>query len=358
MASPTKLSDKNEKSSKSAVSLDIPKKVTISFDLDFVADPTFRVRALFLGVLVVLFLFAGYLFVRSNFHLADAFDVPRVAYNIQKLYSVSFLLFLLLYGLALSLAIYYGFKQKKVPLVLGGVLLFVASLILGAMFPTRLLAFFILGGVLFFAALLSARRDAFNLSTSWSVAGTSLTFFLIFAFLLIAATVQGNRDAYFNQGLTQFATFAGPTLGNGVTGACAGLIQGLQISDDNIRAALPRDQFASYYATQNTNASPTQIDAAYNQTIQLTLLAASQLKGSIVTALQNATLVTPQQAGAAINPQSLATIRSALAGVPGGQAIYDYFGFFVALLLAPLLYAVKLVLQLVASLGDALLAKL
>ncbi|NYZ78282.1 hypothetical protein H0N96_02665, partial [Candidatus Micrarchaeota archaeon] len=65
----------------------------------------------FLVLLLLVFSFSMVMFEKANFHSNDLVDFNRMQYNIPKFWSVSFILFLLLFALALALAVFYGFGQ-------------------------------------------------------------------------------------------------------------------------------------------------------------------------------------------------------------------------------------------------------
>ena len=77
---------------------------TITIDFSFIATPAFRGKLPIIVILCVLFAFSGVMLARSNLSIADAFDFPRYEFNVAKLYSVSFILFIGLFAVSIALA--------------------------------------------------------------------------------------------------------------------------------------------------------------------------------------------------------------------------------------------------------------
>ena len=94
-----------------------------------------------LFLILLFFSFAGFLFDRANFHAVDLVDLSRLQYNVPKLYSLTFLLFLVLFALVLALSVHFGFGTHMLHslLVLPAALL--PAIALGFLFPKLLMVF-------------------------------------------------------------------------------------------------------------------------------------------------------------------------------------------------------------------------
>ncbi|MFH1200151.1 MAG: hypothetical protein V1708_03730 [Candidatus Micrarchaeota archaeon] len=213
-----------------------PVRITLSLNI----DPSVRQKAPILLAILVLFLFSCFMLNKANFSIADLFNFSRVGDNLSKLYSVSFLLFVLVFSIDLALAAVYGFKLESQTALASMFLLALPLLIAGYLYPRYFLAFLALCFPVGLTAFFTSMLDKLNLSSLYSSIGKAFLIFAILAAAFAFAKVQADKDAYFNTFLGSVVHLA-PTLQGQLQGSVADVIENIQINSSSLSAAFAQD---------------------------------------------------------------------------------------------------------------------
>ncbi len=205
---PAKKDEKaSEETSKKEAKSDAKKASAFSLD-----DPGLKAKLPILFLILLFFSFAAFLFEKANFHSVDIVDLPRLQYNVAKLYSLTFLLFIVLFSLVLALSVHFGFGSKLLQslLVLPAALL--PAVVLGLVFPKLLgvfLAFAVVAGA---ASAFASMQKELTLSAAWNVIGRAMLVLMILAFL-IAFMKFGANPSYYSDRLFDSAFELVPDVG-------------------------------------------------------------------------------------------------------------------------------------------------
>ena len=181
-----------------------PQQVVIP--LTITIGKEFKNKIPFLVGLFLLFSFSLVMFDKSNLKTMDLTDMQRVQYNIPKLYSVSFILFLVLVSFSLALAIYFSLSLGWAAGLLVVPATFLPALVMGASFyPWLLTAFLVFATVISFAAIVSSVWHKLSLSRAWAVLSASMLLFSLLAFFVVFTKIAVNKDAHVTAFLDTFA---------------------------------------------------------------------------------------------------------------------------------------------------------
>ncbi len=342
-------SAKDAKGGKSAFSISIP---SLSFDNQF------KLKAPLLVLILVLFAFAGYLFQSANLHVTDLVDVQRMQFSAAKLYSWSFLLFIVLYSLVLALSMHFGHGQNWLISLLTLAPTLLAAVILGSLFPSYLGAFVAFALAAGAAAFFATRVEKINLSGAWKVAGRALLLLAVLAFILTFMKVNTNPQFYSDRFLNSAVALA-PDLG----GQVADAVKGIEVDEAFLRGAISKETFASSISTdtvrngietipglssfnvsvrqkwaETVKASLTS-DAAYAQFIALGTQAIQKAQSGLADQLKDSTT------SEAVTQGALAQVKK----LPAFKQATDNFALILAFLVLSLVSAVNFGIKLVAT---------
>lgn len=161
-------------------------------------DDHFKAKLPFLLLMFLLFAFSLVLLEKANFHAIDLVDIERLQYNASKLWSISFLLFTLLYSFAVALAMFYGFGQNwgsTIFVALGALVIAGAASFL---YPTGSypFAFVSLALTLCAASFVSNFRTRVKFSSIYSTAGTALLVLIVLSFFVAFTQIAANKDVF------------------------------------------------------------------------------------------------------------------------------------------------------------------
>ncbi|MEM0475855.1 MAG: hypothetical protein QW343_03610 [Candidatus Norongarragalinales archaeon] len=336
------------------------KQITIQLpSISLRIDEHFKAKLPFLLLCLLLFAFSLVLFEKSNFHTIDVVDVGRLQYNVSKLWSVSFLLFLLLYSFAVALAMFYGFGQNWSSAFLVGVPALVIALALSVFYSSGyLLGFAAFALTLSAACFIAALRTQVKFSSIYSTAGSAVLVLVVLSFFIAFNQISANKDAYID-------TF----ISSGVTTSVAqmqGASLGSVLSPELIRASVNKQQIESVITEQRVAQWFEGVTAfsALNASVRNATIAAvrsklvadlhSKIQEDLPILLANVRLGgATQQSGVGV-----AAVKQALGQTPAFVAFYNNFALLMSVFIASIVAVFAFVIKLVATLLCWLLAKL
>ncbi len=200
----------------------------------------FKSKLPFLLGLLVLFTFALIMFDKSNFKTTDLSDMQRVQYNMPKLYSLSFILFIILFSLSLALGIYYAIGLGWISSLLVIPVTLIPSLILGLIFfPWLVSPFLALSATISFTAILASFWPKFSISRAWTALSVAMIVFALLAFFVVFYKVAENKDVHVDLFLNSLVAQS--------QGGSPGTIS---IPAQVVSSAVSKDDFSSFI-TQN-----------------------------------------------------------------------------------------------------------
>ncbi|MCX6767754.1 MAG: hypothetical protein NTY90_03445 [Candidatus Micrarchaeota archaeon] len=344
-------------------------KATLTIDFSFIADPGFKSKLPILLILVVLFAFAGVMFARTGLGLGDLFDVPRYELNAAKLCSLSFIMFVILFAITISLSVIYGHGLTSGGALVELPLLAIVSLALYIVSPSLLGPFLIMAAAAATAAFAGSRKEKITFSSAWSASSKAMAVMLLLLFAYVAFSLNASKDQYFDTVLAG-AVELSPQLKQGVGSVCSSAIFGAleqnlneQTLADQLRSSISRDTLRSdllsaapLLAVLNSTQQDALVDAAYNVTARVAIGALPALKQSLETALApNETAEEPAQGA---TPEQIASLKEQVLGFPAAKTLYDYFPLLAALLVVSVAYVGKYVIQAISSIVCALVVRL
>lgn len=408
MADDKKVVKKIEQKPPSAPPSSVPArddKVKITFSLDI--DKGVKQKAPFLVAILVLFLFACLMFSRANFSIGDLFNFQRVQDNFEKLYSVSFLLFVVLLSLDMALAAVYGAKLDSQTALASMFLLAIPLLVAYLVSPRYVLAYLAMAFPVALTAFFSSLQDKLNLSTAYSSMSKAMLVFIILAAAFTFVKVQADKDYYFDSFLSNIVKLA-PSVQGQLQGSVADAIEDIEINastvasvigpqaDGAAAAIITREQVAASVAEsydafrqEMVNSFPDADERNYAASKMPLFSALPQAKkDAMVNAIYDK--LTASMAGSSEeNPELAATIaamwpkirkaladevrnaptksassidlaalKSRLAGVSVFRAFYDNFEAFIALVIFSVLSVVAFIFKILGTLFAFALAKL
>ena len=258
-----------------------------------------------LGILFVLLLASFFFFSRSNFATHEIFNFARIQYNLQKLYSISFILFLISISLSLAFGVYFGYGSSKVQAIIGIIIIILASIIAGLTSNPYFYAFLGFGSSVATAIAFASISKTISFSAAWGIISKALLVLLIFAFLGTLVKVNANQNTYYNDLITGLSQ-AAPSIISGVTPniasagqnellACANAINGVNITRANIESSYPQSEFNNQiiasagpaYTSLPTDQQTLLSGALYQSCLNFTVASTTNLKGQLVSAITN-----------------------------------------------------------------------
>ncbi len=349
------------------------RQVTMTIDFSFLADPAFRARLPLILLLAVLFVFSGLMLAKASLNIADLFDIPRYEFNIAKLYSISFILFLVLFAIAISLSIVYGHGLGLGAALLPLPLLAITSLIFYLVYSEMLWPLLILAASIEAAAVAGSRQEKITFSSAWGASGKALVVLLLLAFVYVAASVNANKEHYFDSLLGSAAELA-PQLKQQVGAACGEIILGAmeqqfteETVSEQLKSTVPRETVRSNLVAlcpmiDNLNSTQQDIlvDASYNQSTKMALDIISSVKQTIRTTLapNETTEAAPEELNETAAAQQVAELKTKIFEFPAAKTLYDYFPLLVALLVLSAAYLAKYVIQFIAAIVCVLVVRI
>ena len=159
----------------------------------------FYAKLPFLIALLFFFSFSMVMFDKSNFKTTDLFDLSRLEFNVGKLYSISFILFLVLLAASIALSMYYSAGINFVPSMLVVLATFIPALLLGALaYPWLMSTFLAFAAAVSFCGILSSFSHEITIPRAWAILSASMLLLTVLAFLVVFDKVALNKDAHFN----------------------------------------------------------------------------------------------------------------------------------------------------------------
>ncbi|MBI2445833.1 hypothetical protein HYV43_05580 [Candidatus Micrarchaeota archaeon] len=334
-------------------------KTGFSFSIPPLAlDDAFKLKAPLLVLMLLLFAFAGYLFQAASLHVTDLVDVQRMQFSAAKLYSLSFILFLVLFALVLALSMHFGYGQNWLMSLLALAPTGLAAIVLGVMFPPYFAAFLAFALTASAASFFASRAAKMNLSGAWNVVGRALLVLALLAFVLTFMKVSANSQYYSDRFLNSAVAMA-PDLG----GQVADAVKNVEVDEAFLRGAISKETFASSISTESVqsaietipglssfNASVRQkwaetvktsltSDAAYNQFI--TLGTASLKKAQANLADQFKETATNE----AVTAGALAQVKK----LPAFKQATDNFGIILAFMVLSVVGVMNVAIKILAT---------
>ncbi|VVB67257.1 Uncharacterised protein [Candidatus Norongarragalina meridionalis] len=287
------------------IAVTIP-SVTISFGSGL------RKRLPLLIIIAVLFVFCCILFDKASFTTRDLFDMPRLAFTVGKLYSLSFGLFLVMFSLALAFAAYFGYRQTAGTALLVLPATLVPALLLYLMTPALVLVFVAFSFALALASVMGSRLEKISLSRAWTLFNVCLLILLIATFGIMFMKVNAHKAEYTSVFFTN--VIQAMTQKNATTALATACLDAVPLdrgtianavskddmraflSDDLLRSALSKDPSFAVMSPANqtvvmgavreqliTSGYNSFIDAEYNLTVKYKAQAADQLSRQVST---------------------------------------------------------------------------
>ncbi|MFH1107278.1 MAG: hypothetical protein V1787_05265 [Candidatus Micrarchaeota archaeon] len=204
-------------------------KITLSLNI----DKAIKQKLPFLIAIAVLFLFACFMLARANFSIGDLFNFQRISDNLEKLYSLSFILFIIIFSLALSLSVLYGFKLDSQTALVSMLVLIVPLLIAFMAYPRYSFAFVAIAFPVGLTAFFASMRDKLNIAAIYSSISKALFIFVLLSTAFTLVKVQGEKDIYFDNFLNNTVRLA-PAVQSQLQGTVADAIEGIEINASRV----------------------------------------------------------------------------------------------------------------------------
>lgn len=317
-------------------------------DMSLKFDDYFKSKLMILAFALLIFAVSLLLFQSSEFHFIELFDMSNIQLLIPKLYSVSFILFIISYSLVLALSSFYSFKTS-VPQSLFGFLFVVIALVFSLLYSSGFSALISFSLVPFFICLLNSKSESLNLSSSYNSVSRGLYALLVLGFIFVFLMVSSNQAFYFNYFLNSTASIV-PGASSSVAEMCANALSNLNYSNAIPQSAVVDYANISYTANRNAilqvNGSFVQILPSFdslNSTQQNSVIGIYRQSilsntGTIIQELQNAASNSSQT----VSPQ---TIQSSLSSLPYFSALENNFALIMAFTVLALLAVFVIVLK-------------
>jgi len=345
------------------IAVTIP-SVTISFGGDL------RKRMPLLVLIAVLFVFCCVLFDKSSFTTRDLFDMPRLAFTVSKLYSLSFGLFLLLFSIALAFSAYFGFRQTAGTALIVLPATLVPALLLYLLSPGLVLVFVAFSLTLSLAAFMGTRLEKISLSRAWTLFNVCLLLLLIATFGVVFTKVDANKAQYTSAFFTNVAQAT--TQKNTTSVLSSAVVDALPLDRGMVAAAVSKDDLREFLSDSLLDAALGK-DPAYasmNAANKTAIIAAAreQVVSSnyerFVDSAYNATLDYKAQLADALSRQSATgylsseKIKQIAFSSPPLKLLYLNFPLAIAVAVAAVASLVFFLLTFLATVELLLLAKL
>lgn len=306
----------------------------------------FKSKLPFLLGLLVLFTFALIMFDKSNFKTTDLSDMQRVQYNMPKLYSLSFILFIILFSISLALGIYYAIGLGWISSLLVIPATLVPSLILGLIFfPWLMSPFLALSATISFTAILASFWPKFSISRAWTALSVAMIVFALLAFFVVFYKVAENKDVHVDLFLNSLV--AQSQGGGAGTISIPAQVISSSVSKDDFSSFITQNDvreilLASYpnFASLSDSEKELAIQAFHTKFIDLGYAAFQKNSGLVAQALS-----TSLSARFASSSEAL---KQQIYVLPQFKQIYDRYALFTAAIAALVASFIALFIQLLA----------
>lgn len=204
---------------------------TVNFSIKI--DKGMKVKWPFLMLALLLFLFACFMLAKANFSFSDVFDFNRIENNLGKLYSVSFVLFMLLLSLSIALAALYGYNLNPQTVLLSMGALVVPFGVVAVFYPRYSLAFLALVFPVMLAGYFMSMSEKLNLTSLYNAISKALFVFLLLTVAFTYLKVQNDKDVYFDAFMGNVVKLA-PSLQGQLQGSLADAIENLPLNETGL----------------------------------------------------------------------------------------------------------------------------
>ncbi|MFH1751125.1 MAG: hypothetical protein ABH863_05590 [Candidatus Micrarchaeota archaeon] len=389
----SKLAAEEERVAPEKSPLNAPGHAKISFNFTFELDRSAKMKLPFLLAALLFLTFSFIMLEKVGLSFSDIFDFQRISHNFEKLFSISFILFMLLYTLSLGIGAFFGFNLRSSNAFVFSMLVILPLIIAFLLDPTHryILAYIWLAFGFVLSVLFATLLEDLNFGSIYRTMGHALFIVLIVAVLFTAVKVGSNKEEYFDSFVGSIA-YLTPQLQGQVQGSLGDMIERIEISDselDNLVGDDPTSymtdasikslvslQYPSFrdvaiksfktdqdkeYAQKTIPATYSLIDAQSQTKLQTdtrTALkdpSARQVSGTAVKRLwpkirsAMAESVRTAEPKAKLEGGDLSAIKSNLDEVSFVKQFKDYFEFFVALLVFSILSIAITVIRFLSS---------
>jgi hypothetical protein len=326
--------------------------------------PQFHFKLAILAFAILLFTFSLFLFARSNFATSDIFDYSRIEFNAGKLYSLYFLLFLVLFSLSMALLTAYGLGLPKLQAAIPAVVLVIVAAIESLFFGPYGAAFIGFALTLGAAAFFASFAKELTPSAAWNITSKALTVLVVLSFLFTYMHVEANKERYFNTLILGVVNQAPELLASAApAGAqqavifCADLIDSAQIKKDQVQTIFTKDDFAAsmdanggaVYTALPAVSRQAIVDSAYTYSIDKSIEVASKLQkdfAKVIRGIDASKQISSANVTQFLTPKIL---TKQLQAVPQTRLLYNYLGLMAALTVAGVLSIVNLFVHVLAT---------
>jgi hypothetical protein len=198
-------------------------------DMSLKFDDYFKSKLIILAVALLIFAVSLLLFQSSDFHFIELFDISNFQLLIPKLYSISFILFIISYSLVLALSSFYSYKLSFVQSLFSAAFIIIAA-VFSLFYPSGFPAFISFGFVPVFVSLLNSRSEKLSLNNSYNSVSRGLYALLILGTLFAFLMVSSNQALYFNSFVNSTASLV-PQAAGSVAGMCVNALQNVNYSN-------------------------------------------------------------------------------------------------------------------------------
>lgn len=329
-------------------------------------DENFKLKAPLLVLVLLFFSFAMFLFQNVGFSSVDLVDVSRIEFNLAKIYSVSMILFLVLFSLVLALAVHYGYKQNALTALISLPVTLLPALVLGFLYGPYLGVFLAFSVAVASVAFFSSRADHLNFSAAYGAVGKGMLVLVVLAFLLTFLKVSA-APAFYQDAFLSSTLALVPDVGSQV----ADLIKGIQVDEGFLRNAISKKTFTDSFSVERVQTAVESIpgltsfnqsvrrawaesvktaltsDAAYNEFIMLSAASLRQIRSSVAEQVAN------ESASEAALNQALQTVTE----LPAVKPVFDNLPLVLAVAAASLVSLLGFFFKLFAAVFAWLLQK-
>jgi len=327
--------------------------------INIVIDKEFKAKVPFLFLLLLLFSFALVMFERSNFSTMDLVDFQRFEYHLQKTYSISFIIFVVLFSAALGIAIFFGARISRLLSLLVLPITLVPALVMGSFYPALMAPYLAFALTLSAGALIASFYREPSFSNVWGTASKALLVLLVLSFFIVFDKVSATKDAHMD---AFFASASGmlPSSGGGDLSAA---IRALPISkqtiadavtEDTLKQAISKEDMQTLVAVAGGTSEVS--DVGYEAAIKQ-LRTSIVDKGDVLAAGVKTSLATQFSTPSGVSP-SAAMLKAQMYSTPAFKPFYDNYAKLIALVAVSLVAVMNFFIQLFAAAIAVLLAKL
>ncbi len=326
--------------------------------------PDFVMKLVLMGLLALIFVFALIIFTRANFSTSDAVDFSRLQYNLPKLWGLWFMVFALVFSLAIALSVLHGFKASRLQAGFPLILLFLIAAVAGVMFPSYSLAFYAFAISVGIASIAASLEQQLTLKSIWAITSKALFALLVLSLVFSYAKFSSNKDGYFNQMLGSVAGVV-PDLVSSSTGSigqqalnlCADAVDSVNVTREVVIGAISKSNIAAavestgniLYTGLPSSTKEAIVDSMYQSSINQTVVLAAKLKSNMAGQMRNITLGSTLSKSDIASKLTPTEIRKVLDKVPAFAQVQDAFPAIAALTIMSLITILNLFLHVFAT---------